>query len=82
MSSSFKQAAVRMVRDSMYQRRGPQPGSQQLLSYHSLPLSLVRRSSVLKIHAEPRVKHGNLSISLNPGNTSVQQAPLSRPRPR
>lgn len=78
-SSSFKWAAVRMVRDSIYQRLGPHPGSQQPLSCHFLPLSLVRKSSPLKIRAEPRAKHVNGSISLHPGNTSVQRVPLASP---
>lgn len=71
-----------MMRDSIYQRRRPQPGSRPLLSYHFLPLSLVRKSSLLKIHTEPCVKHVNLSISLNPSNTSVQRVPLSSRLPR
>lgn len=59
-----------MVRDSIYQRLGPHPGSQQPLSYPFLPLSLMRKSSPLKIRTEAQVKHVNRSISLNPGNAS------------
>lgn len=66
-----------MVRDSIYQRLGPHPGSQQPLSYHFLPLSLMRKSSPLKTRTEAPVKHVNRSISLNPGNASVQRVLLA-----